>query len=89
MKAERCGWCRKEPRREPEAGGLELLWCENQGCASWKYAFLEVADWNAAQPRILESRKRDFEAARERWDGGNTLEKYPTFDDYLRESEKD
>lgn len=23
------------------------------------------------------------------WDGGNSLERYPTLDDYLRESEKD
>lgn len=92
---ERCGWCRKEPTKDYFGALGECVSCSTPKCLLKGYGY-KPESWNAAQLRILEARRRDFDAGLsckyvydEQGNPQNKTVAELAFDDYLRESEKD
>lgn len=82
-----CGGCRKTPRFIEEGYMCETCHCP----VSYVGRIRCPVNWNYLQDMVLDLRRKDFEAARERikhpgdnW-GAFSLLKYQTFDDYLAE----
>ena len=87
---ERCGWCRKEPTKDYFGALGECVSCSTPKCLLKGYGY-KPESWNAAQLRILEARRRDFDAGQESAFGTyEGVEFEPeTFADYLCWREKD
>ena len=59
----KCAWCQKEPERFPRFHDLEDgCICSSKDCPGAIGIPIDATDWNDLQARILEARRKDFEA---------------------------
>lgn len=89
-KVEACAWCGKGPEVEPEPVLYDIEFCQCR-CPLAFSDSLTIGDWNDMQRRILEQRRKDFEAGQESMLGpGEFVDTSVamSFDDYLARCRK-
>lgn len=91
----KCGWCRYEPVKLWGNDRPTTYTCgdvKKDICPSAIQRPLPLDEWNLTQARILEARRKDFEAGRaglfvDSADGDVFERDYRNFDDYIKGDE--